>query len=99
MQMRHVTQVAIWLLLAGISLAALSAETAGPIVSQAKDTPAVPYDAGFVKFLVPSASTDGRTAVLELQEMPGFDTPWHQHKTFDETFYVLEGTLTLKLKD
>ena len=98
MRIEHGTRVA-FLLWLGLSSLALAGETTVSVVALADEVPYVPYDAGFVKFLVPSASTEGRTAVLELKEMPGFETPWHKHESFDETFHVMEGTLTLKLGD
>lgn len=39
------------------------------------------------------------SAVVELTEMPGYKTAWHQHNRCEESFYILEGTLTIKLVD
>lgn len=55
------------------------------------------HDAGQIRILVPSASTNGRYSLLELTESPGYKTPPHRHPGMDETFYVLEGTLELRL--
>lgn len=63
------------------------------------DLPALPYDAGRVKFIASSADTGGATAVLELIEFPGYKTAWHRHDNCEESFYVLEGTLTIQLAD
>ena len=72
---------------------------AGPevrIVSRSvEDTPPVPYDAGAYRLLVPSESQDGRFAVIELVEGPGYQTPWHRHEAMEERYYVAEGTLTV----
>jgi quercetin dioxygenase-like cupin family protein len=59
----------------------------------------LPYDAGRMKFIASSEQTNGRYAVMELVEMPGYKTAWHRHPDADESFYVLEGTLTIKLVD
>jgi mannose-6-phosphate isomerase-like protein (cupin superfamily) len=60
---------------------------------------ALPYDAGAVKFIAETTQTGGRAAVLELTEMPGYKTAWHQHNNCEESFYVIEGTLTIRLRD
>ena len=57
------------------------------------------HDAGKVKFIATSEDTNGQYAVLEVTEMPGFKTSWHQHNNCEETFYVLEGVLTVKIAD
>ena len=63
----------------------------------AADVPSLPYDAGALRVLVPSASTDGRFSVVELTEHPPYRTPAHVHPEMDESFYVLEGTLALEI--
>lgn len=60
---------------------------------------ALPYDAGRIKFIATSADTDSAYAVVELTEMPGYKTAWHQHNHCEEAFYVVEGVLTIKLID
>ncbi len=77
---------------------ALIAKAADPIV--AVDTKAVPplaYDAGEVRIIATSDTTGSRAGVVELTELPGYETPWHQHDGCDEAFYVLEGTLTFRM--
>ena len=65
-----------------------------PVLGVAADeVPAVPYDAGSYRLLVPGAATGGRHAVIELSEGPGYNTPWHRHDTMEERYYVVEGTL------
>jgi quercetin dioxygenase-like cupin family protein len=59
----------------------------------------LPYDAGLVKFIATSKETAGTSAVVELTEMPGYKTAWHQHNNCEEAFYVLEGTLTIRVLD
>jgi quercetin dioxygenase-like cupin family protein len=63
------------------------------------DLEAFTYDAGKVRFIAPSEETAGAYAVMELTEMPGYKTAWHQHNTCEESFHVLEGVLTIKLRD
>ena len=60
---------------------------------------ALPYDAGKIKFIATSEDTNGAYAVVELTEMPGYKTAWHQHNNCEEAFYVVEGVLTIKLAD
>lgn len=48
---------------------------------------------GEVGSLTPKLS--GSLAQFRLIEMPGYRTPLHVHDATDESFYVLEGTLTL----
>jgi mannose-6-phosphate isomerase-like protein (cupin superfamily) len=60
---------------------------------------AFPYDAGKIKFIATSEDTNSAYAVVELTEMPGYKTAWHQHNNCDEAFYVVEGVLTIKIAD
>ena len=57
----------------------------------------LPYDAGQVRIIATAEATGQRAGVVELTEASGYDTPWHQHDGCDETFYVLEGSLTLRI--
>lgn len=57
------------------------------------------YDAGKIKFIASSEDTKSAYAVVELTEMPGYKTAWHQHNNCEEAFYVVEGTLTIKILD
>src|ERR1043166_8016087 len=57
------------------------------------------YDAGKIKFIASSEETNGAFAVVELTEMPGYKTFWHRHNNTEETFYILEGVLTVKIGD
>ncbi|HET6404074.1 MAG TPA: cupin domain-containing protein [Candidatus Thermoplasmatota archaeon] len=43
--------------------------------------------------------TDGVFELIEIEVRPGMGPPLHIHPTFDESFYVLEGTLTLRVGD
>src|SRR4029077_12751911 len=63
------------------------------------DREAFEYDAGKVKFIATSEETNGAYAVVELTEMPGYKTAWHQHNNCEEAFYVVEGVLTIQLAD
>jgi quercetin dioxygenase-like cupin family protein len=60
---------------------------------------ALAYDAGKVRFIATSEDTNSAYAVVELTEMPGYKTAWHQHNNCEEAFYVVEGVLTIKILD
>src|SRR5262245_60776143 len=96
--MRHFITV-ILLVLAAAVLA--QSPTAAPniVAIDTNKLDYLPYDAGRMKFIASSEQTNGRYAVMELIEMPGYKTAWHRHPDADESFYVLEGTLTIKLID
>ena len=57
------------------------------------------YDAGTLRVMVSSEDTNGAWSLVQLKEMPGYHTNLHRHNHTDEAFYVLEGTLTVKLND
>ena len=50
------------------------------------------------RVLVRSEESGGAVSVIQTAPEPGFGPPFHKHD-FDETFYVLEGTLTFRLHD
>jgi len=54
-------------------------------------------DRGTIRFLATSNDTKGAFSVVELKEMPGYKTPLHLHPHWDESFYVIEGVLTVKI--
>lgn len=87
------------LLTVAVPTPVLAAESAAaaPMVVSADTAPWLEYDAGKLRILESAASTGGRYSVLELNELPGYKTPPHMHPDMDETFYVLEGTLELRL--
>jgi hypothetical protein len=51
-----------------------------------KELEALSYDAGEIKFIASSEDTNGAYAVVELTEMPGYKTAWHQHNNCEEAF-------------
>lgn len=57
------------------------------------------YDGGAARFLVSSKDTNGAWSLVELTEKPGYHTNLHRHNHTDEGFYVLEGVLTVRIKD
>src|SRR5215468_7020299 len=69
------------------------------IALNTNDLEAFDYDAGKVKLIATSEDTNGAYAVVELTEMPGYKTAWHQHNNCEEAFYVVEGVLTIQLAD
>jgi quercetin dioxygenase-like cupin family protein len=42
-----------------------------------------------------AASTEDRLSLVEQLIPAGFESPWHLHHTEDESFYVLEGKMTV----
>ena len=46
-----------------------------------------------------SADTGGQYALLEMTAPPGLQTPLHVHYREDEGFYVLEGSVTIRVGD
>jgi quercetin dioxygenase-like cupin family protein len=57
------------------------------------------YDGGAVRFLVSNENTNGAWSLVELTEKPGYHTNLHRHNHTDEAFYVLQGVLTVRIKD
>ncbi len=51
------------------------------------------------RFLATGEDTDGRYTMFEAIVLPGGGAPHHVHSREDETFYVLEGELTLQIGD
>ena len=63
------------------------------VVRKAGEPAGLIYDYGKARFLVDSADTQGTWPLVELTEQLGYKMPLHQYDTWDESFYVLEGTL------
>lgn len=63
------------------------------------DSETFDWDGGKVRFIASSEETNGRWAVLEVTERPGYKTPVHRHNYTEESFYVMEGVLTVKIND
>ncbi|RFB76404.1 cupin domain-containing protein [Methylovirgula sp. 4M-Z18] len=45
------------------------------------------------------AETNGTLSLLEQVIPPGFVSPWHVHHNEDESFYVIDGTMTVVVGD
>lgn len=69
------------------------------ITTNSKTTDALAYDEGTIRFLASSDDTKGSFSVFELKENPGSKTPWLRHNNWDESFYVIEGVLTVKINE
>jgi mannose-6-phosphate isomerase-like protein (cupin superfamily) len=54
---------------------------------------------GRAEILVTAAQTGGGLSVIEVTDPPGERTPLHVHHREDETFYVLEGSVTVEVGD
>jgi quercetin dioxygenase-like cupin family protein len=50
------------------------------------------------RVLLRSEQTNGEVSVIETAPVPGVGPPLHAHD-FDETFYVIEGELTFRVRD
>ncbi len=50
-------------------------------------------------WLATGESTGGQFAMFEAKALPGFEPPPHTHLNEDETYYILEGELWLKVGD
>jgi mannose-6-phosphate isomerase-like protein (cupin superfamily) len=46
-----------------------------------------------------AAGTNGQLSIVEMTEPPGAEAPLHVHHREDESFYVLEGSVTLRVGD
>jgi quercetin dioxygenase-like cupin family protein len=74
-------------------LGSTAAQAADPVVVLRADEESVSLATGDFVSLTPEGTQ--AFAQLKLIEHPGYRTPLHVHKQTDETFYVLEGALTL----
>jgi quercetin dioxygenase-like cupin family protein len=45
------------------------------------------------------AGTAGTQSLIEILAPAGWETPWHNHHTHDEYFYILEGEVTAQVGD
>ncbi|MBZ9939383.1 cupin domain-containing protein [Mesorhizobium sp. BR1-1-16] len=45
------------------------------------------------------AKTGGSLSLVEQIIPPGFESPWHVHHSEDESFYVIDGTVTVIVGD
>ncbi len=72
-------------------------DNANAVVVAEASVPRHDYDAGSVRFLCRHDVQRVAWSAVELTESPGYRTPVHRHKTFDELYYVLEGTLTAQI--
>jgi len=53
------------------------------------------YAGGTGTILIDSSQTGGAFALFEAMQMPGAEPPLHIHEREDETFYVLEGRVSV----
>ena len=56
-----------------------------------------PIQKDYATFLKTSEETGGEFTLIEIEVAPGGGTPPHYHKTYDERFEVLDGTLEVLL--
>lgn len=98
---KHFLSALSFLVLQTVSFAqtAQSSPSVKSLVRSNHQVPFLPYKNGGFRLLADSAATGGRWSVAEITEQPGFKTPLHRHNTWDESFYVLEGTMTATIGD
>ena len=53
------------------------------------------YARGTISVLIDGSETRGTFSLLEVMQMPGSEPPLHVHQHEDETFYVLEGRISV----
>lgn len=53
------------------------------------------YGGGTISILIDGSETGGAQALIEIVQIPGAEPPLHVHEREDETFYVLEGQLSV----
>ena len=92
--------LAVLLLAASLLAQKSDANTPRPlVVDSANIQPTTTFTTQTMKFIASSAETGGLTTVFESNEMPGYKTNWHRHDHAEESFYVIDGVLTVKFGD
>src|SRR3954469_24340228 len=74
-------------------------QAARAIVSQAGEGEAIWFLNSRMTVKVPGELTNGAFAVTEAVVPPGFSPPRHIHHREEESFYVIEGRLTIQCGD
>ena len=57
------------------------------------------YGGGTVRILIAGEDTGGAFSMWESVQKPGSEPPLHMHRTSDETFYILEGSVDFQIGD
>jgi mannose-6-phosphate isomerase-like protein (cupin superfamily) len=69
-----------------------------PIVQRRSDAPTETLLGGSIAIRLRSEDTDGRLGLIEQVVPAGYPgPPLHVHPDFDETFYVIDGTLAFRI--
>ena len=68
-----------------------------PRVVQRDEAPEYSFFGSRTWFTATGEETGGAYGLLEQVIAPGAASPWHLHHAEDETFYVLEGTMTFRV--
>jgi mannose-6-phosphate isomerase-like protein (cupin superfamily) len=70
------------------------------VLQSSDDAPTESLVGGSIAIRLRSEQTGSRVGMLEQQIPAGFPgPPLHVHPEFDETFYILDGSLTLRVDD
>jgi quercetin dioxygenase-like cupin family protein len=71
-----------------------------PVVQSHDAAPTHTMLGGSITFRLRSEDSAGRLAMIEMVIPPGYPGPaMHIHPEFDETFYVLEGSIAIRIGD
>ena len=98
---RRVAPILSWFFLFGSVLCLKAQGTPDALIITADDRPAVTSrtsPCGSIRFLVNSEDTGGAFSMVESNECGKPITDLHRHPDMDESFYVVEGTLTIYAK-
>ena len=68
-----------------------------PVIANKTISNTVTFGTGMATFLIQGEDTDGNFSVQEMVARPGMEPPYHVHEFEDETFYVLEGKVSVMI--
>jgi len=66
-----------------------------PVKSSKAVENSMSYGTALVTFLINGEDTGGDFSLLEMNARPGSEPPYHIHEREDETFYILEGRVSV----
>jgi quercetin dioxygenase-like cupin family protein len=75
----------------------MTTETLHPTITRAGEGEARWFMGSLVETMLTHAATGGALSILQVTEPPNSEAPLHVHHHDDETFVVLEGTVTFEV--
>jgi quercetin dioxygenase-like cupin family protein len=75
----------------------MTTQTLSPTLTRAGSGEARWFLGALTETLLTHAATDGALSILQVTEPPGGDAPLHVHHHDDETFVVLDGSVTFEV--